>query len=394
MPFELPELNRDFTGGLEWMPGPGPELIPPDPEFAIPFVVPCSGMGEGAVLIQYDVFPIDGMVIEPTRFTNQVMIAPMRDDRSEVLVSYTSFESVNLTGWCVNDLHLSLTGIHCAELLDIYNSLGWQYTCIDNLNGCEITFYSIDGTCLDVNGIGQFSFAAMGSPQYLVNACYWTWNGTPCWPFVDFVNQTWMPDANCNVVDIVWGYDPIVDPQGVLIQRDFSILSGFSIPLPGLTWDETAMLPWEPADWEPIMVPPDPDVFFPFIFEPWQTDGASALLIRYEVMSLSGVEPMPQIRFTNEALVGAPPPPPPVIDLRINLIELVGEFAHFELNWSPVPGAESYHIYQLGEPYNAPEEEIGWTVDSFFDVFVEIDIPDNPPKGFFKVTTDTQSVPD
>jgi len=328
-------------------------------------------------------------MIDPiARFTNELVIDPMQMLPQAL---FSNFDVYNYTDFCVNDFHISVDGVSCIDFAmppnNFYVPMGWDVVCVDRPGGCEITWFALDNACLLPGEMLHFGLGLLGNPNVRVNAAYWTWNGIPCLPFFNFVWQNWELDGPV-ILDIVQGYNPIVDPMGVTIQRDFGLLQD-PLPLPELNATGTSGIHWLPADMEPMLIPPDPEFVLPFIFDPQQTSQANALLITYAVTGSDGIE---QLRFYNEALIESIPPPPPIEDLRI---EFMGNpepgLMHFRLEWTPtVLPPYSFYVYEYFEPYPLRQPEpIGFTVDSFFDVFYEVEFEDPPPPLFFRVTTDT-----
>jgi hypothetical protein len=382
---ELADLMWDQTMALPWMPGMGPELIPADPEF-VSFLQIDNFEMLPAILVRYPV-SVPGIEEPIARFTNELIIDPMIMQPQQL---FSNFDVYNYTEFCVNDFHISIDGVSCMDFAmppnNFYIPMGWDVICVDRPGGCEVSWFSVDGSCLMPGEMLHFGLGLMGNPNVRVNAAYWTWNGIPCLPFFNFVWQNWMIDGPM-VFDIVQGYNPIVDPNGVTIQRDFALLQE-PLPLPELNIVGTSEIDWLPADMEVMLIPPQPEFVLPFIFDPEQTSQANALLITYAVTGSDGIE---QLRFYNEALIESIAPPPPIEDLRIEFMGMPEPgLMHFRLEWTPtIMPPHLFSIYALPEPYPVRlPAPFGFSPDSFFDVFFEVDFENPSPPIFFMVTTD------
>lgn len=384
-PMPLDDLTWDNTGTLPWEPGPGPELLPAEPGVFLDLPIPVSPI-DGAVLVRYPVTGPDGTV--GARFINQLAIQAMMPGPM-----YSNFDVVNRTGVCVNDFHLVLEGVSCAMLLPgpagIYVPPGWTVVCIDTPLGCELRWTRIDGACVMPGEVVHFGYVIAWAPQVRIRAGYWTWNGIPLPPFLDPVIQTWEVPGGA-VIDRVWGFDPLIEPAGVVFRREFAVLPLQVIPLPQLNREETQWVPWQMADPGFLVAPPDPG--FEAVFEfPELPPVPSALLIRYDVYG-SGETRL--VSFTNEALTGSVLPPiPPIQDLRI---ERMGDTApgmlHLRLHWSPPPSPGiplEYRVIAF-DPPGGPGQTAGYTVDSFFDIFLEVDTGDANRNITYRVAADYQ----
>jgi len=388
IPIPLSELTREGTAWLDWQPGMGPEPIPNDPWYESPMEIPAPPWPIGGTLVRYDVIQPDNL-LPAVLFTNEVLWDP----GGIMMGMLSNFDVINLTDYCVDDFHISLRGVTCADIVDYYVPMGWIVECVDHPDGggCDITWVVEIGTCVEPGEMVHFGIGLMGVPWFQVRAAYWTWAGVPIPPFVEFVNQVWWEGMlPFSTIDVVQGYDPIVDPTGMWMRRDFAFPEGPPIPLEELTWEDTAYLEWMPADLDWFMVPPDPSYSNEFRFEPWMTEGREALLIRYETWD--NYENL-QVRFTNEALI-SPSAPPPINDLRIRYIGMfIPDLMHFLLEWTPSQPIEQwYTIYQMTDPYDpATALPIGWTTDSFFDVFVPVENePGHNQMMFYYVTADDE----
>jgi hypothetical protein len=389
IPIPLPQLTWDLTADLPWQPsGLGPEIIPnmPDSFFDIFLEAP----GAPAALVRYPVTdPATGLTT--ARYTNQVttgMFGPVQ--------MFSNFDAVNRSDICVNDFHVVLSGVTCGQLMGGTQGLcsppGWIATCMDLPfgQGCVINWMAVDGSCVFPGDMRHFGYGLSGIPNFRITAAYWTWNGVPVPPFVDVIQQTWEPDPFWpgRWIDRVWGYPPLVESGGVTIRRDWAWLPQ-PLPLETLTWSQTLDLPWIQADEIPQWIPPNPAFEIPFVF-PLLPDGA-ARLIRYEVLAGAGPSLM---TFVNQAIpVFIPPPPPPIQDLRIEYLGQSEEgVGHFRLLWTPPPGPGSplvYRVYGYTDPYDPTTgSELGFTVDSFFDVFLEVGLRVQAPPTCFRVTSE------
>lgn len=384
-PLELAGLTWDDTAVLPWEPGPGPEPLPADPEVFLDLPIPMSPV-DGAVLVRYPVIAPDGMVL--ARFINQLAVPAMLPGPM-----YSNFDVVNRTGVCVNDFHLLLEGVGCGMLLPgpqgLYVPPGWTVVCIDTPTGCELRWTRIDGGCVLPGEVVHFGYALVFSPQVRIRAGYWTRDGIPLPPFLDPVIQTWELPGGL-VFDRVWGFPPLVEPAGVIFRRDWAALPAGNIPLEQLNRDGTQMLPWQEADPGFISAPPDPAFEAPFVF-PELPFVPSALLIRYDVY---GAGETLLVSFTNQALpTTVLPPIPPIQDLRIQRVnDTAPDLLHLRLEWTPPasPGLPlQYRIIEYDDPYDpATGETIAYVIDSFFDVFVEIDTAQESPLKGYRVTAD------
>ncbi len=82
---------------------------------------------------------------------------------------------------------------------------------------------------------------------------------------------------------------------------------------------------------------------------------------------------------TLDWLYGTTAPIPAVDNLTIK-----AELNSLQLNWTPVPDALGYEIHASQDPTFVPSDltQLGYTVDSFFDIFYEVELP---PLQFFSV---------
>jgi hypothetical protein len=380
----LSELNWDGTATLPWEPGFGPETLTNNPDMTLDLPIP-MGMPDGAVLVRYPVTSPTGII--EARYTNQLVVQPFMPGPM-----FSNFDVVNLTGLCVNDFHVVLEGVHCSDLLagpeGLYTAPGWIAVCVDTPLGCELRWTRIDGGCVMPGEMVHFGYGLWYTPVFRIRAAYWTWNGIPLPPFLDPVQQTW-ENMGGLVVDRVWGYPPLVEPMGVIFRRDFAMQAGGGIPLAQLNREGTADLQWLPADDGWTMAPPDPAFQSPFVFPPvpFQT---GALFIRYDVYG-GGEELF--VAFTNEArLGGALPPIPPIQDLRIErIMDTSPDMLHLRLHWSPPINPSTplqYRVIGFSNPYDiSTGETVGYTIDSFFDIWYELE-PEAPPLAGYRVTAD------
>ncbi len=391
-PLPLPDLMWDDLAGLMWDPGPPPEVLPLDPGLAVPLPIPVIPEETGAILVRYPVTDASTGALA-ARFTNELVLNP--DFYLPPTRMFSNFDVFNNSGICVNDFHLSLRGITCLEVTDFYLPAGWVATCFPHPDGlgCDLIWTCIDGSCVDPGSMVHFGYGINGPNlvNFSIRAAYWTYNGVPIPPAISFVNQTWNWQDPWMSEDLVWGGTPLTDPFGVEVRRDWGTLVD-PLPLPDLTWGNLEeLIPWQPADLEPLTLPPDPSYTVPYYFEPEITGQAGALFIRYEVIDSTGDV---QLRFSNEALI-EPVRIPPIEDLTITYMGMpTPELAQFRLEWTPpplpLPQPIRFTIYEGPEPYEPIDTPIGWTVDSFFDVFVEVDMAVEPAnrRTFYRVTAD------
>lgn len=128
---------------------------------------------------------------------------------------------------------------------------------LDIPGGVEIRWFSIDGSCVLPGAFRHFGYGLNTIQEFFIVASYWTWNGIPILPFMEPVQQTWIWEGAPFVIDRVWGFPPLVEPQGVTIRRDFAFQPVVPLGLDQLTWEESGALPWIPADPAPQWIPPD-----------------------------------------------------------------------------------------------------------------------------------------
>jgi hypothetical protein len=386
LPISLPQLTWDQTAMLPWQPsGLGPEPIPNMPDSFFDIFLEVSGMP--AALVRYPVAdPATGLTT--ARYTNQVttgLFGPVQ--------MFSNFDAVNRSDICVNDFHVVLSGVSCGQLLGgsqgLFSPPGWSATCMDLPfgQGCVINWMATDGSCVLPGDMRHFGYGLWGIPNFRISAAYWTWNGVPVLPFVDVIQQTWEPTAMGGWIDRVWGFPPLVEPWGVQIRRDWA-WTPTPIALPQLDWTQTQGLPWALADPGLQVIPPSPEFQLPFFF-PMLPESASRL-IRYQAVDNSGQVLM---TFVNEAIPAVGPTPiPPIQDLRIDFLGEVDGMGHFRLSWTPpLQGGTllQYRIIGQSEPWDPSGGfTYGYTVDSFFDVFLETYGRTQAPPTFFRVAAD------
>lgn len=389
--FPLPFLTWNETQGLPWQPVPGPELIPNLPDSFFDIFLETLGMN--AALVRYPVTSPQGQL--QARYVNQLELSPWNPPGL-----FSNFDAWNWTDVCVNDFHVVLQGVGCANLQagsqGLFVPPGWGVQCLDLPNGgLEIRWTTLDGSCVSPGDFRHFGYGLNTLLPFSIVASYWTWDGVPILPFMEPVQQTWLWDGGSGVTDRVWGFPPLVEPQGVTIRRDYAIQPLSPLPLYQLNWEESAELGWLPADPLPQWVPPDSffDVFFTFPQPPLES---AALLIRYEVTTPDGTT---GLRFVNQALLPVPQPPiPPIHDLRIDYLgEVEPGLGHFRLSWTPpvppVPMPLEYHIYSYSDPYDpATAQPLGYTIDSFFDIYMDVTGVTEIPGSHFRVRTDYQPI--
>jgi len=380
-PLPLSQLNPDDTAMLDWQEGPGMEFIPTDPAYIANYNINHNDPDAGAVLVRYELLPALGRPITGlTSYTNQIEIVP---EHSQILVSTTSFQCSNNSPWCVDALNLVIDGLEAQDCVEDYCSLeGWSCSAENSETGCVLSWNAPEGSCLMPWETARFAFSVTGAPPFLVEACYWSLQGIPTQPLVDFATQNWEESSALSVVNQVRGYDPLVDTQGMEFRRRYAVSSDPGLPLEALVCP-LEDLNWEWADPGNILAPPDPWSSFSFLFGTELIQDAQALYIRYAAVDTQGRE---QLCFVNEALL-ALGPPPPVTDLEIQVEGVVDTLLEVNLFWSPVAGAQSYHVYR-GAPYDTlQDEELGWVADTAFQV--DINLEDIPiPQQFFRVTAD------
>lgn len=381
-PLPLEELTWDGTAWLPWQPGFGPESVPADPEYSTALSIPLPGAAP-AVIVRYTVSGDDGAEPE-ARVLNQLLLGPF----GQPARAFVNLDIRNRTALCVDDLHIELSGVSCEELLEFYAPPGWTVVCgsLPDGSGCQLEWTCVDGVCLPPGALLHVGFGFVDTPDWRVRGAWWTWSGVPVPPFVNFPPQTWWAEG-LEVVDVVWGYAPSLVPGPVFLQREFA-LPGEAVPLGGLTWDQTAAFDWRPADLDWLAVPPDPQFSGLFVVPSELSDGEPALLFRYETWDSR--ENL-QVRYTNEALLEFQAPPPPIDDLRIRRVDDAPPGTlHLRLDWScPHPEPVLFRVWGLPEPYDpALRLPVGETIDSFFDVFV--DLPGDPgTMAWYMVTVET-----
>lgn len=354
----------------------GPEFLPnvPDSCFDISMQVP--GYANAAV-VSYEVYSPPNTV--QVLYTSQTTRPGFYNVFTDMW-----FEVPNRTNTCVNEFHVVMPGgNHVNDYT--YQPPGWGMRSREVAGGgVDIRWYRQDGSC--VPGVDGLGFRA-GIRDISFMACYWAWNGVPVFPFVEPVSQSWLWDGP-NLVHRVCGYPPLVEPQGVTIQRDFALQPVAPLLLSQLDWDQCAALPWLPADPAPQWIPPDSSLNVTFTF-PSPAPSTASLLSRYEVTNPSGVT---GLRFVNQALLSEPPIPP-INDLTIAFMgEETPELGWFRLSWTPpLPDGTllEYRIIGLESPWDPTGGfTYGYTVDSFFDVFLETYGRTQAPPAFFRVASD------
>jgi hypothetical protein len=141
-----------------------------------------------------------------------------------------------------------------------------------------------------VPGLTGLTLAGGGFPSV---QAYWTQIDT-CQVPVPW--QFWQPLEGGPIRDIILLSETW--PEGpVQIDRQFTTVP-FVVPLPDLTWDGTATLPWRPAEGDPILLTPGEVANLDIAFQQ-QSDRAA--LVRYTVTDpLTGEL---RTRFVNEAMV-------------------------------------------------------------------------------------------
>ena len=377
---QLSDLTWETTEPLYWTTGIQWEDIPNDPEYESLLEIPSPGWPIGGTLVRYDLWK-PGFIDQAAIFTNEVLW-----DSTGIIESMLSgFEVINFTDYCVDAFHLSLRGVITTDFAnspnDFYAPSGWSVVCADHTDGggCDIAWTVTPGSCLEPEEYEwfQLGFGLEGVPWFQVRAAWWASEGIPVSPLLEFVNQIWYESQVAfETINVLQGYDRVQEIAGMQIGiftgREFAYPEGQPIPLDMLTWEETAYLDCQLADQGTPSIPPDPEYSDAYRFEPWMTEDREALLIRYETWDS---DDNMQVRFTNEALIATSAPPPPE-DLRIQFMGMAEpDVMHFRLEWTPpLPIDLRYNIIQREDFYDpAFWWQVGWTTDTFYDLFLPIE---------------------
>jgi len=344
----LEELNWDNTSAqLDWQLIDS-DPVPLPPGGRIDFPIPFPG-GEAGLYMRYTVALASNPENVLVRVINEAeVIGP--PDRPEIFGSLSNFDVHNDTGKPVHDLELELEGVTPQDVYQWYTGPdAWGL----GPDGAPAIDFLPDGSGTQLHWVDEWK---------PLDYCQWRHFGVRlnpwAWPLRVSLHWTrvvkdrqipvpwqWWQTPSWNVItDVIQLSDTFDRP--VLIQREWAVVRE-PVPLDALNWD--LQLEWLPDPQGEVWLRPGDQTFLEIPVDP-RVDGA--VLVRYTVNGELRAQPVPEVRFVNEALLA---PVDPTYEKRQPAI--MGSLSNFDvINLGDVP----YTNLELDIRNVQPEHILGW----------------------------------